>query len=648
MPDEQPITAEMLQQSIALAVKEAVAAALKAANSSTAHIPELISSLNARLPTFNYDASRDDTFAAYYDRYSTIITEDGSGLSDEQKVRLLIGKLDTAEYNQFADSVKPKSPYEQNFKTTVELLLKLFAPVRSLVMKRYEFFSLTRAAGSDVLEFTTKLNATCERAVPPLDADQLKCLRLVSNLNDVPDLRTRCLLFLERKEASNEAPKFSELVEEVRGYMSVKASAAQFEQAERVSSYAITSGGRNDSQKRQKRTTTNAHSGATDNPSGDSEVPRGQCFSCGGPHLRSTCRHRNSKCHTCGLVGHVSKVCRKSKTSAQPVDTGRVEARSSSPRNNAERTDATKDFDEEVNYIQDSSEIPAPDNSGFGTTPIQAEVSVNGRKIRFSLDTGADATILSLTAYKMLGRPWLQALNLYSRFGEFRKKASEKSSGDAATPNSTSEVSKFNGASAKDFITSDFVKPSTCVVPWSLRARARAFLVPTMPSKPLQSTPFTRFYTLHAAVLIHVRARRPVLIVGSSSSHFRALHRVQSTGQHIDVTPLSSTPLFTAPVRLPLHSPKSASPPMSVVADLSIGPPRAALQLYDAPGPVHFALAASLLQVQGQLRLQQQPSLRFTPQRFALSAQCSSRHAASQLVSSSSQLKLVRHLRTSD
>ncbi|KAH7710996.1 hypothetical protein AAVH_21707 [Aphelenchoides avenae] len=449
MPGEQPITAEMLQQSIALAVKEAVAAALNAANTSTAHIPELISSLNARLPTFNYDASRDDTFAAYYDRYSTIITEDGSGLSDEQK-------LDTR--SRFG---RARVHYE----------------------------------------------AEC-------------------------NLRTR-----KRKEASNEAPKFSELVEEVRGYMSVKASAAQFEQAERVSSYAVTSGGRKDSQKRQKRPTTDAHYGATHNSSGDSEVPRGQCFSCGGSHLRSTCKHRNSKCHTSGLVGHISKVCRKSKTSAQPVDTGRVEARSSSPRNNAERTDATKDFDEEVNCIQDSSEIPVPDNSGLGTTPIQADVSVNGRKIRFSLDTGADATILSLTAYKMLGRPWLQALNLYSRFGELRKKASKRSSGDAAAPNSTSEVT-----------------PSSCIVPRSLGARARAVLVPTMPSKPLQSIPFNRFYAFHAAVLLHGRARRPVLIVDASSTRFRALRRTQYTGQHFDFSPLRSTMLFTAPVRLKLRS----------------------------------------------------------------------------------------------
>ncbi|KAH7712892.1 hypothetical protein AAVH_19767, partial [Aphelenchoides avenae] len=98
------------------------------------------------------------------------------------------------------------------------------------------------------------------------------------------------------------------------------------------------------------------------------------------------------------------------------------------------------------------------------------------------------------------------------------------------------------------------VTPSSCVVPRSLGARARAVLVPTMPSKPLQSTPFNRFYTLHATVLLHDGARLPVLIVGSSSAHFRALLRMQFTGQHIAFSPLRSTTLFIAPVRLLLRS----------------------------------------------------------------------------------------------
>ncbi|KAH7702603.1 hypothetical protein AAVH_30238, partial [Aphelenchoides avenae] len=71
--------------------------------------------------------------------------------------------------------------------------------------------------------------------------------------------------------------------------------------------------------------------------------------------------------------------------------------------------------------------------------------------------------------------------------------------------------------------------------------------------------------------------------------------------------------------------------------------------LYDAPGPVRFiqftSLIAAPVQVQGQLRLQQQPPVQFTPQRFAPVLSVIETRSLS---SSSSQLKFVRHHRTSD
>ena len=39
-----------------------------------------------------------------------------------------------------------------------------------------------------------------------------------------------------------------------------------------------------------------------------------QCASCGGNHFRSTCRFRNAKCHRCGKVGHIQKLCRSQST----------------------------------------------------------------------------------------------------------------------------------------------------------------------------------------------------------------------------------------------------------------------------------------------------------------------------------------------
>ncbi|KAH7710941.1 hypothetical protein AAVH_21775 [Aphelenchoides avenae] len=289
-----------------------------------------MASLNSRLPVFSYDPDRDDTFSAYYDRYGKIIAEDGGKLTDGEKVRLLVGKLDKAEYNRFSDSMKPDGPYDKDYDTTVGRLQSLFAPVRSLVMKRYEFFTLSRAQGSDLIEFSTRLNASCELASPPLKADQLKCLRFVSNLQDYPDLRARLIQFLEQKETEKKEPTFDEFMAEVRKYISVKASAAKLEQSDPVPSYAVTTDGRNASQRKHQRNNSNSHSSSKYNSSDNSEAPRGQCFSYGGPHWRSKCKHRNSKCNSCSAVGHIAKAIR------------------SSPRYTAQRSDSTKDSGKET------------------------------------------------------------------------------------------------------------------------------------------------------------------------------------------------------------------------------------------------------------------------------------------------------------
>ena len=35
----------------------------------------------------------------------------------------------------------------------------------------------------------------------------------------------------------------------------------------------------------------------------------GKCFSCGGSHLRYTCKFRDAECHNCHKKGHIKKVC---------------------------------------------------------------------------------------------------------------------------------------------------------------------------------------------------------------------------------------------------------------------------------------------------------------------------------------------------
>ncbi|KAH7710047.1 Gap-Pol polyprotein [Aphelenchoides avenae] len=291
-------------------------------------------------------------------------------------------------------------------------------------MKHYEFFSLSRSQGSDLIEFSTRLNASCELASPPLKADQFKCLRFVSNLQDYPDLRSRLIQFLEQKETESKEPTFDEFMAEVRKYLSVKASAAKLEQATNpIVSYSATSKGSENAQKKeQNRSSKSSHGShakghdshaANTSHASTAKKPTKPCPGCGGSHWRNDCKFKDAKCNDCGVTGHISKVCHKSKT----VKTGHVQTFATTAADQKDRTGSQHASQKgyngskiEVNYYEKATHVHT-DAPLHCSTPAHVDLQVHcgkaQRTMRFLVDTGADATLLFLEAYEKLGKPKL-------------------------------------------------------------------------------------------------------------------------------------------------------------------------------------------------------------------------------------------------
>lgn len=61
-----------------------------------------------RLELFKYDNENGNTFSECYSRYSKIIVEEGKGLTDDAKVRILIDKLKSKEFRKFLNGIKLK------------------------------------------------------------------------------------------------------------------------------------------------------------------------------------------------------------------------------------------------------------------------------------------------------------------------------------------------------------------------------------------------------------------------------------------------------------------------------------------------------------------------------------------------------------
>ena len=109
-----------------------------------------------------------------------------------------------------------------------------------------------------------------------------------------------------------------------------------------------------------------------------------KCSRCGGGnHKAKDCRHKNSKCFKCLKMGHLSRVCRSTKAS----NTG-----------NPSTTHHTK-WVEEAPQQQEDSESTIFQLSGTSPNPFTVELRIQGKPLKFEIDTGASVTLISEQTY---------------------------------------------------------------------------------------------------------------------------------------------------------------------------------------------------------------------------------------------------------
>ena len=160
------------------------------------------------LKTFSYAPGEDKTSEAYYRRYEDIYITDCADWIDAKKVRLLLRKLGTVEYNKFVDYIyqkKQNKTCELGVLETVKLLSELFSSKTSLFHKRWKCLNLTKRDSGDYLGFASVINKNCDDfKLGELSTDNFKCLifaqgpvsakdaeirrRVLSKLENEPDL----------------------------------------------------------------------------------------------------------------------------------------------------------------------------------------------------------------------------------------------------------------------------------------------------------------------------------------------------------------------------------------------------------------------------------------------------------------------------
>ena len=101
------------------------------------------------------------------------------------------------------------------------------------------------------------------------------------------------------------------------------------------------------------------------------------CYRCGGPHLASVCRFKDSECHYCGKKGHIAKVCRaKSKQAAQK------QSHDSSTNKDKERAKTTHHV---IDVIPEDQSYPLLSLPGSRAKPMLVTVKVDNADLQMEL-----------------------------------------------------------------------------------------------------------------------------------------------------------------------------------------------------------------------------------------------------------------------
>lgn len=162
--------------------------------------------LGQSISEFDYTPESDITFDAWYGRYESLFSEDAVHLTEQEKTRLLLRKLNTRCHQIYINSILPQLPKDKSFIDTVTLLKSIFGRRESLFSTRYRCLQLNKSDLDDYNAYAAQVNKLCEEfKLAELTGDQFKCLMFVCGLqsHQYADIRTKILSAIDGPNAAN-------------------------------------------------------------------------------------------------------------------------------------------------------------------------------------------------------------------------------------------------------------------------------------------------------------------------------------------------------------------------------------------------------------------------------------------------------------
>lgn len=315
-------------------------------------------------PPDSFDFSKGETWPNWIRRFERFRTLTELNEKDDiTQINTLIYTMgDQAE--DILNSFKLNATQLKDYKTVKEKFDSYFVVRRNVIYERAKFNRRVQNEHESVEEFITSLHVLAEHCEYGDLHDQMIRDRIVVGLIDA---NVSQKLQLDSDLTLKKAQDIVRETDAVKKQQSELRNKADFlnNDIDFI---------RSTKHKKSRREQNNKATGK----SNQKDLPSKQsCFRCGKNqyHSREKCPAKNSICNKCSKVGHWAKVCR-TKVVAEVV------------KGNS---------DDDANSYEFLGEVSSQNNAQW-----KANLKLNGQKVYFKLDTGADETCIPLCTYESM------------------------------------------------------------------------------------------------------------------------------------------------------------------------------------------------------------------------------------------------------
>ncbi|VDO84659.1 unnamed protein product [Heligmosomoides polygyrus] len=179
-----------------------------------------------------------------YDPYGDLVRDLPVFNYEKDDENLLVDKLDNAAYKTYAEHVLPLKPTDIDLPTTIQNLVQLFGPKRTLIHRRFELLLSTcpplTFCNVPFREFGNTIKKKFEDAtMKDVDADSLKCLFFVAGLTDPSYSKMRLRLFnhFNRIKEGEPYPILDDFINECETFITLRSDNSRIKQKDVKATY---------------------------------------------------------------------------------------------------------------------------------------------------------------------------------------------------------------------------------------------------------------------------------------------------------------------------------------------------------------------------------------------------------------------------